>query len=146
MPNIPLDKLGLFATALLEAGGIPADEARGVAKSLVGANLMGHDSHGVMRIPYYLDGVAKGETKLGAEFTVIKENASLLQADGNWGFGQVQARRLLEKIIAKARESGVAVGTLIHCSHIGRLGEYCEQAAAAGMVSMLMVNTHGVAR
>ncbi len=90
--------------------------------------------------------MAKGETKPGAEFTVIKENPSLLQADGNWGFGQVQARRLLERIIAKARESGVAVGTLIHCSHIGRLGEYCEQAAAAGMVSMLMVNTHGVAR
>ncbi len=49
-------------------------------------------------------------------------------------------------MIAKAQESGVAVGTLIHSSHIGRLGEYCEQAAAAGMVSMLMVNTHGAAR
>ena len=40
----------------------------------------------------------------------------------------------------------MALGTLIHSCHIGRLGEYCEQAAAAGMVSILMVNTHGTAR
>jgi hydroxycarboxylate dehydrogenase B len=146
MPTIAATKLGPFTANLLKAGGVSGDEAQVVAKSLVVANLMGHDSHGVMRIPYYLDGVAKGETKPGAELTVIQETPSLLQADGNWGFGQVQARRLLERIIAKARESGIALGTLIHCSHIGRLGEYCEQAAAAGMVSMLMVNTHGVAR
>ena len=69
-----------------------------------------------------------------------------MQADGNWGFGQTVAQELTERLIAKARKSGVAVGTLIHSSHIGRLGEYCEQAAAAGMVSILMVNTHGTAR
>src|SRR5262245_32847622 len=146
MPTIPVDALSHFATALLEAGGGSSDAARVVAKSLVIANLMGHDSHGVMRIPYYLDGVAKGEVKPSAEFTLIKETQSLLQADGNWGFGQTQARRLTERLIAKARENGVVLGTLIHSCHIGRLGEYCEQAAAAGMVSMLMVNTHGVAR
>jgi hydroxycarboxylate dehydrogenase B len=146
MPIIPADKLAQFAIALLKAGGVSAEEAQIVAKSLIVANLMGHDSHGVMRIPYYLDGVAKGEIKLDAPFTTIKETSSLLQADGNWGFGQTQARRLIERLIAKARESGVALGTLIHSGHIGRLGEYCEQAAAAGMVSLLMVNTHGVAR
>ena len=146
MPTIPVEKLARFATALLEAGGVAGNEATCVSKSLVAANLMGHDSHGVMRIPYYLDGVAKGEVHAGAELSIIKETPSLLQADGNWGFGQTQARRLTERLIAKARENGVVLGTLIHSCHIGRLGEYCEQAAAAGMVSMLMVNTHGVAR
>jgi uncharacterized oxidoreductase len=77
---------------------------------------------------------------------VVKEGPSLLQADANWGFGQTQARRLTERLIAKAKQSGVALGTLVHSCHIGRLGEYCEQAAAAGMVSLLMVNTHGAAR
>src|SRR5262245_57118567 len=146
MPTIPVEKLNRFATTLLEAGGVAGNEATCVAKSLVAANLMGHDSHGVMRIPYYLDGVAKGEVRAGAELSIIKETPSLLQADGNWGFGQTQARRLTERLIAKARENGVVLGTLIHSCHIGRLGEYCEQAAAAGMVSMVMVNTHGVAR
>src|SRR5215813_4450842 len=98
MPTIPVDQLSRFALALLEAGGVSRDEAQTVAKSLVAANLMGHDSHGVMRIPYYLDGVSKGEVKLNAEFTIIKEGPSLLQADGNWGFGQTQARRLTERL------------------------------------------------
>ena len=146
MPNIPDDKLTQFAIALLQAGGVSPEEATLVGKSLVSANLMGHDSHGVMRIPYYLEGVPKGEVKTDAKFTVIKETPSLLQADGNWGFGQTQAQRLTERLIAKAKQNGVALGTLIHSCHIGRLGEYCEQAAAAGMVSILMVNTHGTAR
>lgn len=146
MPNIKVDRLIQFATDLLQAGGVSPDEAKIVADSLVDANLRGHDSHGVMRVPYYLDGVAKGEVKVGAEFTIIKETPSLVQADGNWGFGQTQARRLTERLIAKAKQSGVVLGTLIHSGHIGRLGEYCEQIAAAGMVSMLMVNTHGNAR
>jgi hydroxycarboxylate dehydrogenase B len=142
---ISAQQLTEFATALLHAGGVSMDEARLVGESLVASNLRGHDSHGVMRVPYYLDGVTKGEVKPGAEFSVIKDTPTLLQADGHWGFGQTQARRLTERLISKARESGMAIGTLIHSCHIGRLGEYCEQAAAAGMVSMMMVNTHGVA-
>lgn len=146
MPFIPADRLTRFATSLLTAGGLGNDEAALVARSLVGANLRGHDSHGVMRIPFYLDGVKKREVIAGAAFGVIRESPTSLVADGNWGFGQTQARRLTERLIAKAQAAGVAVGTLIQCAHIGRLGEYCEQAAEAGLVSMIMVNTHGHSR
>jgi uncharacterized oxidoreductase len=135
-----------FATNLLAAGGLPADEAQLVAASLVGANLRGHDSHGVMRIPFYLDCLTKGEVVASADFTVIRETPSLLVADGHWGFGQTQARRLMERLIVKGRETGVGVGTMIRSSHIGRLGEYNEMAAEAGLVSMVMVNTHGHSR
>lgn len=146
MPIISADVLTGFARDLLSAGGVGGDEAQLVAKSLVEANLCGHDSHGLMRVPYYLDCVAKKEVIPGAELTVLSESPSLLATDGNWGFGQTQARRLMDRLIGKAKETGVGVGTLIHSGHIGRLGEYCEQAAAAGMVSMIMVNTHGHAR
>jgi uncharacterized oxidoreductase len=146
MPSIQATTLTDFATELLTAGGVGRDEARLVAASLVGANLRGHDSHGVMRIPFYLDTVTKGEVVPGAEFTVVRESETTLVADGGWGFGQTQARRLMERSIAKGRSAGTCVGTLIHAGHIGRLGEYCEQAAAAGLVSMIMVNTHGHAR
>lgn len=145
MPLVPAERLTDFATTLFIKGGVGEPEARLVAESLVSANLRGHDSHGVMRIPYYLDGVAKGEVKPGAEFVVRKETPGILVADGGWGFGQTQARRLTERLIAKAGDSGLAIGTLVRCAHIGRLGEYCEQAAAAGLVSMMMVNTHGCA-
>jgi uncharacterized oxidoreductase len=77
---------------------------------------------------------------------VLKETPSLLSADGHWGFGQTQARRLMERLIVKGRETGVGIGTMIRSSHIGRLGEYNEMAAEAGLVSMVMVNTHGHSR
>jgi uncharacterized oxidoreductase len=146
MPTVAPAVLEEFAVALLSAGGVPRDEASLIAHSLVGANLRGHDSHGVMRVPYYLDTLAKGEVVAGAPFTVVNETPALLAVDGHWGFGQTQARRLMQRILEKAPAVGVCVGTMYHCSHIGRLGEYCEQAAEAGMVSMVMVNTHGHAR
>lgn len=146
MPAISGSNLTEMSKKILIAGGVGAEEADLVAKSLVEANLVGHDSHGVMRLPYYLDCVTKKEVVPGAAFSIIRESDSLISADGNWGFGQTQARKLMDLLIAKAKKTGVGVGTLIRCGHIGRLGEYCEQAADAGMVSMLMVNTHGVAR
>jgi len=146
MPTLSADSLTDFATALLGVGGLAAHEAKLVASSLVDANLRGHDSHGVMRIPYYLDQVAKGELVPGAEFAVRRETPLIVVADGNWGFGRLQAGRLLERLIAKAREVGLAAGTLVRCGHIGRLGEYCELAAAQGLIAQIMVNTHGAAR
>jgi len=146
MPTFSAAQLIDLSRKVLAASGVAADEADLVAKSLVEANLCGHDSHGVMRLPYYLDCVTKGEVVPGARFEVTKESESLVLADGHWGFGQTQARKLMALLIAKAKKTGVGVGTLIHSGHIGRLGEYCEQAAADNMVSMIMVNTHGVAR
>lgn len=146
MPAVSGSNLTEMSKKILIAGGVGAEEADLVAKSLVEANLCGHDSHGVMRLPYYLDCVTKKEVVPGAEFSVIRQSDSLISADGNWGFGQTQARKLMDLLISKAKKTGVGVGTLIRCGHIGRLGEYCEQAADAGMVSMIMVNTHGVAR
>jgi uncharacterized oxidoreductase len=146
MPTFPAPSLTEFATAILQAGGVPSDEARVVAENLVGANLRGHDSHGLMRVPFYLAQVERGEAKPGAPFTVLRETDSILVADGGWGFGQVQAGRLTDRLIEKAGATGLGLGTLIHSCHVGRLGEYCERAAEHGYVSMMMVNTHGAAR
>jgi uncharacterized oxidoreductase len=146
MPIFSPDSLTDFATRLLRAGGIGADEAALIAESLVGANLRGHDSHGVMRVPSYLDSFQKGDVVADAPLEALQESPSSFVGDAHWGFGQTQAQRLTLKVIAMARETGLAVGTLIRSSHVGRLGEYCEMAADAGLVSMMMVNTHGFAR
>ncbi len=146
MPHVHHAELESFAARLLAAGGLGPEEAALVASSLVGANLRGHYSHGVMRIAFYLDTLARGEVVAGAPFTPIRESEAVLVADGHWGFGQTQTRRLLERLVPKAKRMGTAVGTLIHCGHIGRLGEYCELAAELGLVCMLMANTHGHSR
>jgi len=146
MPTFSADRLTDFAARLLIAGGITAEESALIADSLVGANLRGHDSHGVMRIPSYLEQCRKGDVVPGAPLSAIRESPSTFVGDAHWGFGQTQAQRLTRKLIEMAGENGLAIGTLIRSSHVGRLGEYCEIVAMAGLVSMVMVNTHGHAR
>jgi uncharacterized oxidoreductase len=128
---------------LLQAGGCSSEDAKLVAASLVDANMKGYDSHGVMRVPYYVQAVKDGEVAPGAELTILDEGPSRIVADANWGVGQVQAMRLIERLGEKARAGGLGLGTMTHSGHIGRLGEYCEKTAADGFVSMLMVNSHG---
>ena len=89
MPIFPPHTLTAFADALFRAAGVPADEAATVAASLVGANLRGHDSHGLIRIPQYLKAVRDGLLRPGAPFTVVRETPAVLTADGNWGLGQL---------------------------------------------------------
>jgi uncharacterized oxidoreductase len=145
MPTIRPLELTAFAHALLKAGGASEEEASITAPSLVDANLKGYDSHGVMRLPYYVQAIKEGEVASGAELTILDEGPSRIVADANWGFGQVQAARLIKQLAAKAHAEGQAIGTMTHCGHIGRLGEYCEMTAAEGLVSMFMVNSHGAA-
>lgn len=145
MPTIVADALQKFAVKLLAAGGASADEASRVGRSLVDANLRGYDSHGVMRIPYYVQAIVDGEVTPGAKLDIVRESGSHVVADANWGFGQVQADRLLDRLTERARTGGVGIGTLTHCGHIGRLGEYNEAMAARGLISMIMVNSHGAA-
>ena len=143
MPTYSAEVLTKFAVDLLKGGGVAPEEAATVGGSLVGANARGYGSHGMMRIPQYLGQVERGEIVTGAKFQVLRETPSLMTVDGHWGFGQVQAGRLLARLIDKAGSGGVAVGTMIRCAHIGRLGEYCETAIEAGKVAMVMVNNHG---
>ena len=145
MPTIAADSLTKFAEAMLLAGGATPEEARITSVSLVDANLRGYESHGVMRIPYYLDAIQSGEVVPAAELKILDQGAARVVADGQWGFGQVQAVRLFELLAPLAQQEGLAVGTMIQSGHIGRLGEYNEMAAARGLVSILMVNSHGAA-
>lgn len=146
MPTFSAEKLTEFTKALFLASGVPADEAERVAASLVLANLCGHDSHGMIRIVQYADAIRDGRLKPGAPFTIVKQTAAVLVVDGGWGLGQVQAHRLLDRLIPRAEGLGLAAGTLKHCGHIGRLGEYAEAAAARKMAFIASVNNHGFGR
>ncbi|HEX4610378.1 MAG TPA: Ldh family oxidoreductase, partial [Urbifossiella sp.] len=124
MPTLSAATLTTYARSLFEAAGVPPEDAAVVARSLVDANLCGHDSHGVMRVPQYIDFLRKGTYQAGVPLTVLNETPAVIAADGNWGLGQVQAYRLLDKLLPKAKQLGIAAGTLRQCGHAGRLGEY----------------------
>jgi uncharacterized oxidoreductase len=146
VPLFSADSLTRFARDLFQAGGVPADEAEIVAASLVDANLAGHDSHGLIRIPQYLKAIDAGLLKPGVPLLVRRQTPAVLTCDGGWGLGQVQAHRLLQRLVPMARAAGLAAGTLMHCGHIGRLGEYAEAAAAQGCAFLATVNNHGFGR
>jgi uncharacterized oxidoreductase len=137
------DALAAAVRAIVAGAGSDAREAAQVAANLVEANLRGHDSHGVMRVPQYVDLLQRGEYRTGVELVVEHETAAAVACDGQWGLGQVQAHRLLDRLLPKARALGVAAGTARRCGHIGRLGEYAERAAAEGLVLIATVNNAG---
>jgi hydroxycarboxylate dehydrogenase B len=146
MPRHSPQQLTEFARALLKAGGANTSEAERVAFALVDANLRGFESHGVMRIPSYVDRLADGGVRTGATLEILRESPTHLVADGQWGFGQVLAKELTDRLCSMAKAQGHAIGTLHSSGHVGRLGEYCEMAARQNLVSLVMVNTHGAAR
>ena len=142
--RVDSESLTRFATSLFQAAGVPEDEAELVSKSLVGSNLRGHDSHGVVRIPRYLPLLETGELVAGAELVVHSETAAMLCADAGFGFGMVQMTRLIELLDEKVEQLGVACGTLVRCGHVGRVGEWAELVASRGRAGLVTVNDNGV--
>ena len=92
MPTILPDQLERFAISLIAAGGATPHEADVVGKSLVRANLYGYESHGVMRIPFYIQALKDGEVVSKAPLAVLNESPTRIVTDANWGFGQTQAQ------------------------------------------------------
>jgi len=140
MPTFTASQLRNLGTRVFEALGTPSNEAKRVADSLVKANLAGHDSHGVIRIPQYVNGIKRGQIKPGAKIEVVKESPSTALLDGNWGFGQVIAEKGMKMVIEKAKAHSISAVGLFHCNHIGRLGEYSLMAAEQDMIGIVVCN------
>ncbi|MGE3857584.1 MAG: Ldh family oxidoreductase [Dehalococcoidia bacterium] len=143
MPAVPAAALTDYIARIFAATGSPEDEARRVAEHLVGANLRGHDSHGVIRTPGYVNLASTGVLKPGASPSVLRESASTALLDGGWNYGQVAAFHATELAIAKARETGIGWVSACNSGHIGRVGAYGEQVVAAGMIAFGGVNSPG---
>ena len=140
MPQCTADELRSLGRRLLEGAGVPAATAARVSDSLVESNLMGHDSHGIIRLLEYLDSIAKGRIDPHAEVELVKETPTTALLDAHWAFGQVAAARAMAIAIEKARARQVAVVGMAHSSHIGRLGEYALMAAEQGLIGAVMCN------
>ena len=121
------------------------EEAAMVTDHLVGANLAGHDSHGVGLVPTYVRHFEMGLLKPNTPAALVSDSGAFLLFDGQRGYGRRTAGEAMEAGIVRARDSGVAVVGIRNAHHIGRIGTYGEQAMAAGMVSLHFVNVidHG---
>ncbi len=140
MPTLSTEKLQKISQAVLEGLGTPADLAEIVSRDLVEANLAGHDSHGVIRLPQYAGFVRDGQIKPAARASVIKQFNATAQVDGAWGWGQPAAQLATRTVLDLAQRYGIAAVTINRCNHVGRLGEYVEMIAQAGLIGMAMSN------
>jgi hydroxycarboxylate dehydrogenase B len=143
MSHIQSDALIQFAQALLQSLGGSPQEASLVASLLVEADLSGHDSHGMIQLPGYLDAHREGLIVPGASFTRERETAATALIDGHWGFGHRLAYEAMTLAIDKAHQSGISAVGAYHCYHVGHVGAYVRVAAEAGMVGMIAVNDGG---
>ena len=131
------DRLRQIGADVFKAAGASESNARRVANALVDANLAGHDSHGVMHIPRYVEAINTGVISPGTSPSILNETPTTALVSGGWTFGQVGAEFATKLGIEKARTNSVAMVALIQANHIGRLGEYSEMAIAEGMAAIV---------
>ncbi len=122
----------LFATA-----GAPQEASLCVAEALVESNLMGHDSHGVLRVGAYLDAIQRGVLAPSGAVNITRSSATTAVIDGGATFGQVAARRAMSLALEKAAEHDVGIVALTNAFHTGRLGSYAVQAAEADCMGLV---------
>src|SRR5437899_8849840 len=136
MPMVQADRLTRIGAALLRAAGASGEEASAVAVGCVNANLAGHDSHGVIAIPTYIDRIKVGHIVPGAKWTIVRESPTTTVIDGHWGFGFHVNAKAMALTIEKAKTANVAACTVFRQSHVGRLAAYPVMAIREGMIGL----------
>lgn len=134
------DDLRKFTAICFMKYGVPPDDAELIADHLVLANLRGVDSHGVIRIPYYTEGIKKGYVKGGGEVRIVRETNTTALIDGDGYLGIPVATKATEIVISKAKSSGVAVVAARNLGHVGMLAYYTLRIVKNNLIGMVTVN------
>ena len=140
MPNFSLATLQRLGSEILQKAGASTDEANIVIAELLDANLVGHDSHGVIRLQQYADSLMAEEIKPGSEICRVLSTPGITVLDGNFNFGQVVAARALDIALEQASNSGTHTVFCRNTNHVGRLGSYTRKAALEGFAALMAVN------
>jgi uncharacterized oxidoreductase len=136
-------RLKSLTSSIFAAAGCNPQEAERIGHYLTEANLVGHDSHGVIRISYYIDWLRAGKVLANQNIQVVFENDCIAVVDGGYGFGQTIGEQATKLGIEKSAKHGVAVIALRNAGHLGRIGDWPLLAARSGKVSLHFVNTSG---
>jgi len=140
MTRFSPEQLKKFAEAILTVAGSSSHEAEIVADHLVGANLAGHDSHGIGMLPAYVNSLTVGALFQDVKLDQVSDLGSMMVFDGHRGYGQRLAKEAMDRAIMRCRQTGLVFMGLRNAHHLGRIGSYGEQSIAAGLVSLHFVN------
>lgn len=139
--KLTAEQIGRVVQRILSAAGATAAEAECVGLRLANANLVGHDSHGLIRVCQYADQLRDGTIRSGAKPEFVAGFGAVAIYDANLGFGQLAAEVTTRDGVARAREFGVSAVGLRNVSHVGRVGDWAELAAEQGVISFHFVNS-----
>ena len=143
MVTVQVQKLIDFVADVFSHAGSSTAEAKRIATYLTTANLTGHDSHGVIRVPVYVRWKNMGAVVPDQTVELAVDTPSLAVIDGKFGYGQTVAPQAVKIGIEKCKATGLAAIALCNAGHIGRVGDWAEMAAAEGLVSIHFVNAAG---
>jgi LDH2 family malate/lactate/ureidoglycolate dehydrogenase len=141
MPHtVHADALTRFGTDVLRTLDVPEPDAHRLADSLVVAELWGHSSHGMLRLPWYVERLRRGAMKARTAATVVQDSGAIVVLDGQDGIGQVLTQQAIELGVERARRHGISAVAVRHSNHFGTAAYFTRQAAAAGCVALLTTN------
>jgi ureidoglycolate dehydrogenase (NAD+) len=128
-----------FTKGVFIAAGVPSEDATLEAEVLVWANLRGVDSHGVLRIPSYVEMIGRGDMNPRPTIRVEKETAATVLIDGDRALGPVVTTVAMRRAIDKAREAGIGWAVIRNTTHQGAMAYYALMAVEAGMAGIAIV-------
>jgi LDH2 family malate/lactate/ureidoglycolate dehydrogenase len=141
MVRVDADKLRNFGTAVYQAVGMSEAEAALVSDTLVQADLWGHQSHGVLRLPWYAARLRAGVCAPSATPSIVVDAGAIAVVDGHDGMGQVITAFAMDDAIRRAKAHGIGAVAVRNSGHFGTAMYYTLRAAAAGCVGFLTTNT-----
>ena len=139
------EALTAWGAACLRAVGVADADAHSVAASLVQTNLWGIDSHGIARLPHYLNRIQHGSIKARPNLVVTSTGPCTAQVAGDQGLGIVVSHRANEVAMQMARANGIGAVGVSDSSHCGAVGLYSREAARAGLIGMAFTHSDSIA-
>src|SRR5712691_13077591 len=136
MVTIHVQNLINFVAEVFAHSESSPEEARRIASYLTTANLTGHDSHGVIRVPVYIRWKKMGSIVPNQTAEIVVDTPSLAVVDGKFGYGQTVTPQAVRIGIEKCKKAGLAALALRNSGHLGRVGDWAEMAADEGLVSI----------
>lgn len=139
--NFNAEEAHCFARDVLVGNGVSAESATIIANCLVAADLRGVDTHGVNRIPSYMERVRRGVLDAKATPTLDQKTPVVAQVDGHNGFGFLAASLGMDTAITMAKEFGIGMVSVKHSNHFGMAAWVIQKAIDAGMMSLVFTNS-----
>lgn len=126
--------------ALFEAVGMPRESSRSAAGHMVLADLRGVETHGLVRLPLYVNRLRAGELEARAVPEIIEDGPATAVVDGGHGLGQVNSDFAMREAVSKAKQNGVGVVTVRHSSHFGAAASYAAMATESDCIGIATTN------